>query len=295
MPFSPMTNDRVFRFVFGEPEGLPVLKSLINAYFDLAKLPPVVELELLNPDLGPEAFGEKRTALDILAQDETGRKINIEIQTSRKPAFVERSLFYWARLYGRQLPEGENYLRLRPVVTINFLEYEVDPSGPAICEYRLPLTDHLVMFQVELPKFVGKPAELLNTAEIWGKFLEEPESGQLEPGTPVHRDLEAARHRMEDFMSLTPDVVREIQLSMYDHDIATLKKMAELEGLAQGEARGMALGEARGMALGEARGEARGLERGRAEKIQETLDEVTRRLRAAGVPDDAIQKVVEGL
>ena len=273
-----MTNDRVFRYVFGEPEGLPVLKSLINAYFDLAKLPPVVELELLNPDLGPETLGEKRTALDVLAQDETGRKINVEIQTSRKPAFAERSLIYWARLYGRQLPEGENYVSLRPVATINFLEYEIDPAGPAIGEYRLPFTDHLVLFQVELPKFVGKAAEGLNPAELWGKFLEEPRSSGLTRELPQAQALNAARDRMEAFMSLTPDVVREIQLSMYDHDIATLKKMAELEGRAKGKAEG----------------HAEGLEEGLAVKSL-AVDEMVRRLKAEGLSQESIRRLVEGL
>lgn len=230
MSFSPMTHDRVFRHVFGEPGGLPVLKSLINAYLELAKVPPVTELELLNPDLGPESLGEKRTVLDVLAEDETGRKINIEIQTSRKPAYFERSLFYWARLYGRQLPEGENYQGLRPVVVINFLEYELSAGGPAIHEFRLPQTDHQLLFHVELPKFVGRGTKGLNPAEIWGKFLEEPRNRHLYRGTPVATDLRAARDRMEAYMSLTPDVVREIQRSMYEHDIATLKKMAQDEG-----------------------------------------------------------------
>ena len=31
MPYSPLTHDSVFLHVFGEPEGLPLLESLINA------------------------------------------------------------------------------------------------------------------------------------------------------------------------------------------------------------------------------------------------------------------------
>ena len=223
MPMSPMTHDRVFRHVFGEPEGLPLLKNLINAYLEYAQLPLAVSLELVNPDLGPESVSEKRTVLDVLAQDETGRKINVEIQTSRKPAYLERTLFSWARLYGRQLPVGDDYESLRPVVTINFVEFNMFPGYNAIHQLRLPVTDHLVVFHVELLKLLKKPDRDLNLAEVWGKFLEKP---QEDWGLQAHEAVQvfrAAHARMEDFMALTPDVVREIFEEKYELDQLTMK------------------------------------------------------------------------
>ncbi|MEI8095979.1 MAG: Rpn family recombination-promoting nuclease/putative transposase [Spirochaetales bacterium] len=286
MPFSPMTHDRVFRHVFGEPGGLPILKSLINAYLELARLPTATTLELLNPDLGPESIGEKRTVLDVLVQDESGRKVNVEIQTSRKPAFLERSLFYWARLYGRQLPKGEDYQSLRPVVVINFLEYEIREEGTAIHEFRLPGTDHEVIFHVELPKFVGRSPRDLNPAEIWGKFLEEPRNKRLYRGTTVAAALKAARDRMEAYMSLTPDVVREIQQSMYEHDIATLKRIAQDEGRAQGIEQGIE----QGRAQGRAQGREEGLEQGRSEGRAIELS-IARKMKDEGMSQETILRL----
>ncbi len=104
MPYSPLTHDSVFLHVFGEPEGLPLLESLINANFEAVGLPPVHKLQLQPRDLSPLHDGEKLALVDILAEDETGRIINVEVQTTRKPAYFERTLFYWARLFARQLP-----------------------------------------------------------------------------------------------------------------------------------------------------------------------------------------------
>ncbi len=119
MPQSPLTDDRVFHYVFGEPDGLPLLESLINAFFLAVGLPLVRLQGLLPRELGPESFEEKLTMLDVVAKDLSGRLVNIEIQTSRKPFYFERTLFYSSRLYGRQLPVGEDYSTLRPVISLN--------------------------------------------------------------------------------------------------------------------------------------------------------------------------------
>ena len=253
MPFSPLTHDRVFRYVFGEPEGFPLLKSLINAYFEIAKLPPVVSLELLNPDLGPLAVGEKRTVLDVLVQDERGRKINVEIQTTRKAAYYKRSLFHWARLYARQLVEGENYAALQPVVTINFLEYETSPDPRAIHQSRLPFTDNLVIFHVELPKLLHSDYRDLNFAEIWGKFLEQP-GENLKEARELGPVLQAAQHRMEEYMALTPQVLGEIYREREQFDANTEKYFARQEGREEGRAEGVLVGKLEGRLEGRLEG-----------------------------------------
>lgn len=244
MPNSPLTHDRVFRHVFGEPEGLPLLKSLINAYFEYLKLPLVESLELLSPDLGPELIDEKRTVLDVLAQDETGRKVNVEIQTVRKASYPERALFNWARLYGRQLPAGEDFTELRPVILLHFLEYDFDPGLSALHEYRLPLTDDLVIVFVELVKLSRQSSEDLNPAEVWAKFIERPTPRWADHAPTLAPALWEAQERLEAFMALTPDVVREIFQEKWELDQLTMKNQirreARAEGLAEGRAEGQA-------------------------------------------------------
>lgn len=235
MSYSPLTDDRVFRYVFGEPEGLPLLESLVNAYFEAVGLPLVHQLQLLPREIGPEVVDEKASILDVSARDESGRLVTIEVQTTRKPAFFERSLFYWARLYGRQLLVGENYRELRPVLSLNFLEYDFATGIDWLHYYRLPHTDHLGFLSVELAKLLRTPDQDLNKAAVWGKFLERPEPDRY--GFKV-AELGPTHQRMEDFMALTPQIMAEVRREMMEHDIATWKYDARMEGLAEGRAEG---------------------------------------------------------
>ncbi|MEI6680953.1 MAG: Rpn family recombination-promoting nuclease/putative transposase [Spirochaetales bacterium] len=244
MPYSPLTHDSVFLHVFGEPEGLPLLESLVNAHFEAVGLPLVHKMQLQPRDLPPEHSGEKLAILDILAEDETGRMINVEVQTTRKPAYFERALFYWARLFVRQLPKGEDYTTLRPVISLNFLEYEISRKSPWLHFIRLPHTGHFGFIFVELPKLLRSTSSrsLLKNAALWGRFLEQPEieppSGSLE----LVAMLDAAKKRMEAYMQLTPEVYNEIRQSMEHHDYASVRG----EALREGEAIGVSKGKTEG-------------------------------------------------
>ncbi|MEI8096438.1 MAG: Rpn family recombination-promoting nuclease/putative transposase [Spirochaetales bacterium] len=241
MPLSPLTHSRVFQYVFGEPEGLPILESLVNAHFEAAGLPSVHSLQFLPRELGPEHVDEKLAIVDLVAVDETGRQVNIEVQTTRKPAYFERTLFYWARLYSRQLPKGEDYTGLRPVVSINLLEYDYSPDTSWLHYHRLPHTDHLGFIFVELPKLVraAAPSPDLKNAAIWGKFLERPEA-QATGATPeMAQALQAAFGRMEDFMALTPEVLGEIKAEMEHLDWLSVRNEAKREDAAAMLAEGL--------------------------------------------------------
>jgi predicted transposase/invertase (TIGR01784 family) len=112
----PLINDIVFQYVFGEEESLPILQSMLNAFFEYAGCPHIEHIKLQKSRITPDVYGDKTAYLDLVAQDETGRLINIEIQTYREAFYMERSLFYWSRLYSRQIKRGQKYQELRPVI-----------------------------------------------------------------------------------------------------------------------------------------------------------------------------------
>ena len=194
----------------------------------------------------PEHNGEKLAILDILAEDETGRMINVEVQTTRKPAFFERTLFYWARLFARQLPKGEDYTTLKPVISLNFLEYEISRKGPWLHHFRLPQTAHLGFIFVELPKLLRASGSrsLLKKAAIWGRFLEKPETSPANGPADLVALLGAAKQRMEAYLMLEPEVYREIHESMEHHDYVSVRGEGYREGEAVGEVRGIEKGKA---------------------------------------------------
>ncbi len=236
MPYSPLTHDSVFLHVFGEPEGLPLLESLVNAHFEAVGLPLVHKLQLQPRELPPGHNGEKLALVDILAEDETGRIVNVEVQTTRKPAYFERALFYWARIFARQLPAGDEYDQLRPVISLNFLEYEISRNGPWLHHISLPHTSHLGFIFVELPKLLRSPGRgsMLKKALLWGRFLERPDVTPPSGPAELVAMLGATKKRMEAYMRIAPEVYDEIRRSMALHDIASYKGEAFRDGEATG-------------------------------------------------------------
>lgn len=113
--------DYAFKRLFGADRNRALLIDLVNA---VLRLPPgerIVELEILNPFNDKEALDDKLSVVDIKARDEKGRLFNIEMQMLAVAFWRERILYYWSRLYSQQLHEGENYGKLRPTVSICFL------------------------------------------------------------------------------------------------------------------------------------------------------------------------------
>ena len=72
----------------------------------------------MNPILDRESNDDKLSVLDILATDEHGRLLNIEMQTSLSAGLTKRLAYYASCLYVSQLTEGAGYAVLRPAISI---------------------------------------------------------------------------------------------------------------------------------------------------------------------------------
>ena len=74
-------------------------------------------------ELQPEYSEDKSGRLD-LKLDVDGRIVNIEMQMKNVTAFKDRTLFYWAKLFG-DLPSGAEYKSLRQTVCVNILDFNL--------------------------------------------------------------------------------------------------------------------------------------------------------------------------
>jgi predicted transposase/invertase (TIGR01784 family) len=88
------------------------------------------ELELLNPFNPKEEADDKLSILDIKARDESGRQFNVEMQMLPFQAYDKRILYYASKLHQQQLHEGQDYLELRPTISISFLNHVLFPHAP---------------------------------------------------------------------------------------------------------------------------------------------------------------------
>ena len=171
--------DIAFKKVFGSEPWRDLTASLINAVLEPPPHQRLVDVELLNPYSEKMTLDDKLSILDIKARDDQGRLYNLEMQMLATAALVQRLLYYWSKIYSQQLAEGDDYTRLRPTISICFVNGDLFANRP---EYhtefrlldavgRLCLTDDLAIHVIELPKFTRTLEELRTPLDFWLYFF----------------------------------------------------------------------------------------------------------------------------
>jgi len=134
---------------------------------------------LLNPYSEKMALDDKVSILDIKARDDQGRLYNLEMQMLATASLVPRLLYYWSKIYSQQLGEGDDYTRLRPTISICFVNGVLFAEWPEHhtrfrlldATGQLCLTGDLVVHVIELPKFTKNLAELRMPLDFWLYFF----------------------------------------------------------------------------------------------------------------------------
>ncbi|WP_331497350.1 Rpn family recombination-promoting nuclease/putative transposase, partial [Romboutsia ilealis] len=149
--------DFVFKKIFGSEEHPEILISFLNAVLKPQK--PIVSVEIKNSDLEKEYIEDKFSRLDVKALTSNKEIINIEIQLKNEYNMIQRSLYYWSKLYEEQLSEGDRYDKLSRTVCINILDFKYLKNDRFHNGYRLKeietneeLTDLQEIHFIEIPK-----------------------------------------------------------------------------------------------------------------------------------------------
>ena len=182
---SPLV-DFLFKRIFGDEKNTDLLINFLNGVFEDTGEPLVESVEILNPFLDKDAMTDKMSVLDIRARTETHTLVNIEVQIRNLGDMRERSLYYWAKLYERQLDEGDEYRQLRKAIAINILNFVEIENGHYHNVFRLRgddgrlLTDHLEIHFLELPKLRHSAADAERRLVRWLLFLSARTRNQME-------------------------------------------------------------------------------------------------------------------
>ena len=171
--------DVVFQALFGEVGSERITKRFLQTILD--KKIEKIDLDK-NPILRKEFKNDKLGILDILVELDGEEKCNIELQIVDRKNIIERVLFYWSRLYSKQIKEAEDYKELARTIVILITDYEIDElkevgyhSKWQIMETKgnkkIILTNKLEIDIIELPKIKGKEKEQGELLD-WLYFLE---------------------------------------------------------------------------------------------------------------------------
>src|SRR6266446_5175437 len=248
------TVDYAFKHLLGRESTRPILISVVDSVLNPAPGLQIKDLELLNPFNPKETLHDKLSILDIKARDQSGRQFNIEMQMLAYRYYEKRILYYGCKLHAQQLHAGEDYLELKPTISISFLDHVLFPQVPDYhLRFRLleeshhfPFTEDMEFHILELPKFTKSEAELASGLDIWLYFLRHAQMmdtdappAAVRQHPPVMRALEELKMLAQsDLERERYEARRKAQL-----DYNTGLKEARLEGREEGLKEGHAEGE----------------------------------------------------
>ena len=249
--------DVVFQALFGEVGNESITKGFLETI--LERKIDSIDLSK-NPILRREFKEEKLGVLDIIAKLDENEICNIELQIVDKKNIIERILYYWSRLYSRQIKSGEDYKILQKAIVILITDFKIENleeldyhSRWKIMEdkqgKKIILTQKLEIDIIELPKIIGKEKEQDNLLD-WLYFLENPKSERVTEKMKENENLKEAVKKLDN---LSEDEkmqrIADLRQKAIMDEKAIYEKGLEI-GLEKGIQRGMEKGIEKGIMEG---------------------------------------------
>jgi len=165
------TVDCVFKAILGSEENKNLLIHFLNAVLEPDS--KIKEIVLNNPYNEREFVADKLTIVDVKATDGDGCHYQIEIQLVLHPAISARMLYTWSSIYHSQISKGDNFDKLKPVISIwilneNLFDKVNDVHLPFVLynqKNQLILSDDIKIHLLQLPKWQSD--EVKNEKERW--------------------------------------------------------------------------------------------------------------------------------
>ena len=195
--------DVIFQALFGEVGNERITKKFLEAILDRK----LEEVDLSgNIVLRREKLEDKMGVLDVIVKINKKEYCNVEMQLIEKDKLLERILYYWARIYTKNLKSGNDYINLRKTIEVLIVNFEIKElkeleyhSKWKIIEEKnrkLILTEDLELHIIEIPKIYrteGKEEELTK----WIYFIENPESEKVGEYMKENKEMKEAKEKLE--------------------------------------------------------------------------------------------------
>lgn len=273
-----LKNDVIFNTFFsrkGNEEFLiDFLQSLLKIEITEIEIQEQVNLEKL-------AQNEKGGRLDLQAKLNDGIIINIELQIKNQNNMENRTLLYGSKTISREVKRGTDYRKIKQVIMINILDYEMLGFDEYVSETVTVLYKHreceiikgMKWYFIELPKFRKTHPNMNERLNQWLAFIDDYDKGVIEMVEKKNKTLERAR---EEIKYLTGD--RELRR------LAELREKWEMD-----YADTMVYGREKGLEEGREEGKKEGKKEGAKEK----QIEIAKKLLSKGMSIKEIQEIVE--
>lgn len=197
--------DVIFQALFGEVGSERITKKFLEAILD--KKLEEVDLSR-NIVLRRENLEDKMGVLDVFVKINQEEYCNVEMQMIEKDKLIERILYYWSRIYGRNLKSSQDYIELKKTIGVLIVNFEIKKlkelgyhSKWKIIEEekrKLILTEDLEIHIIEIPKIYNiKEKEQEEELVKWINFIENPESKKVEEYMKENKELKEAKEKLK--------------------------------------------------------------------------------------------------
>ena len=238
-------TDLIFRNIFGKEGNESILEDLLESI--LGEKVKVKKIHK-NEELDVENIREKRAIIDVKAELEDEKIIDIEMQNDKYSYYDKRVLYYLSKLITSQIKSGKEYTEIKEVVVINILNYKI----PKVKEYTTKCyisnennyyIKGATVYFIQLPRFEEeRNVEDLNSKyediiksklDEWCIFLSNKNKGVRDMAAKKNFNLEEAIRQYEELSSIPEVVETSFRRQMAEMDIKANEKYAKEEGKAE--------------------------------------------------------------
>lgn len=180
---APLLNDYIFKRTFTKDNPNGILRDLLEAVLNVK----IKNVQVLNAEIPKDILDEKSSILDIRAELDNKKIVDIEMQVNNEGNIDKRSSLYMSKNISTQLKVNEEYKELKASIVINILNFNryKRNSYHSVAHMKFEqtrkeefvdlgykneedmATDVLEMHFIELPKFIKKNPEAKTKLEQW--------------------------------------------------------------------------------------------------------------------------------
>ena len=253
----PLSNDYVFKRIFGKGGNEKILKSLLEAILRIE----IQKIEIKNPEIPKETIDEKLSILDIKAEINDNTIIDIELQVGNTTAIERRLIVYNAKLIAGEIKVSEKYQKAKDTIVIciindnvvkrnaylslAMLKYEETEEIRYVnMEYEKEeeyLTDMVKYYIIELPKFKKKKPKVADLLEKWLYVI----GGDRKMMEECKKENEEIKEAVEQLTQMSADEyerelyeIRERSRLTYNTEMYEARRKGMEEGKIKGKAEG---------------------------------------------------------
>lgn len=243
----PAYRDTFVHYLFGTPGHEEMLRDFLNAILENDEQTLLYSVEMRNPFNPARFVMNKYTILDIKATDENGKIFIVEFQTTDRPSFRARMLYYMSQGMVGQLKSGSAYSEIHAVYGVAILTFVMFPhlkgvhNSFLLTAKRDPQIVFSDLFQLHTLEITSEKEEefpnLKPRLQRWANFFyhahkksEEEMQKLLENDSLLQRVLKEYQRFNNDQQMRALDEERERFLHDYATDMEESMRQGHIEG-----------------------------------------------------------------